>query len=169
MRSKECVRDLLFLVTFTWIIISSSIIIVWGLSLPSNPSINRRTAINTAIASPFLFSSSPSAAASVVIENPNPRAITTVRLNSPNQKAGLELYDIQIGTPPRNVVAVKSVNMNGQGARDGAERGMILLDYANREDLIARLSSGVYPIEIRLFNLALGGDSIGDLGRLRNT
>jgi hypothetical protein len=55
--------------------------------------------------------------------------------------------------------------MNGQGARDGAERGMILLDYANREDLIARLQSGVYPIEIRLFNLALGGDSIGDLGR----
>jgi hypothetical protein len=42
---------------------------------------------------------------------------------------------------------------------------MILLDYANREELIARLSSGAYPIEIRLFNLALGGDSIGDLGR----
>lgn len=55
--------------------------------------------------------------------------------------------------------------MNGQGAKDGAERGMILLDYANREELIARLSSGVYPIEIRLFNLALGGDSLGDLGR----
>jgi len=63
------------------------------------------------------------------------------------------------------VVAVKSVQMNGQGARDGAERGMILLDYTNREDLIARFQSGVYPIEIRLFNLALGGDSIGDLGR----
>lgn len=78
---------------------------------------------------------------------------------------GLELYDINIGTPPRNVVAVKAAQMNGQGARDGAERGMILLDYANREELIARLSSGVYPIEIRLFNLALGGDSLGDLGR----
>jgi FK506-binding protein 2 len=130
---------------------------------------NRRTALSTAIASPLLLASksSPSAAAdaSLVIENPNPRAITTVRLSSPNQKAGLELYDTQIGTPPRNVVAVKSVQMNGQGARDGAERGMILLDYANREDLIARLQSGVYPIEIRLFNLALGGDSIGDLGR----
>ena len=55
--------------------------------------------------------------------------------------------------------------MSGQGARDGAERGMILLDYADREELIARLSNGVYPIEIRLFNLALGGDSLGDLGR----
>ena len=131
--------------------------------------IDRRTALSTAIASPLLLTSksSPSSAAdaSLVIENPNPRAITTIRLNSPNQKAGLELYDTQIGTPPRNVVAVKSVQMNGQGARDGAERGMILLDYANREDLIARLQSGVYPIEIRLFNLALGGDSIGDLGR----
>lgn len=130
--------------------------------------INRRTALSAAIASPLLLTSksSPSAAAaSLVIENPNPRAITTIRLNSPNQKAGLELYNTQIGTPPRNVVAVKSVQMNGQGARDGAERGMILLDYANREDLIARLQSGVYPIEIRLFNLALGGDSIGDLGR----
>ena len=166
-RSGECVGDLRsFLLFFVaCVIFSSSKIIAWGLSLPSNSLIDRRTAINTAIASPFLFLSSPSAAASVVIENPNPRAITTIRLNSPNQKAGLELYDIQIGTPPRNVVAVKSVNMNGQGARDGAERGMILLDFANREDLIARLSSGVYPIEIRLFNLALGGDSIGDLGR----
>jgi predicted amidohydrolase len=134
----------------------------------SDSLINRRTALSTAIASPLLLASeSPpsAAAASLVIENPNPRAITTIRINSPNQKAGLELYDTQIGTPPRNVVAVKSVQMNGQGARDGAERGMILLDYANREDLIARLQSGVYPIEIRLFNLALGGDSIGDLGR----
>ena len=146
--------------------IFSSGTFVWSLSLPSKFLIDRRTAINSALVSPFLISSSPSSAVSnTVIENPNPRGITTVRLNSPNQKAGLELYDIQIGTPPRNVVAVNSVQMNGQGARDGAERGMILLDYSNREELFARLSSGVYPIEIRLFNLALGGDSIGDLGR----
>lgn len=165
-RAGEWVGDLrgfLYFLVVVWIFSSSKT--VWSISLSSNSLINRRTAINTAIASPFLLASSPSAAASVAIENPNPRAITTVRLNSPNQKAGLELYDIQIGTPPRNVVAVKSVQMNGQGARDGAERGMILLDYTNREDLIARLQSGVYPIEIRLFNLALGGDSIGDLGR----
>jgi len=150
-----------------WIIVfSSSILSGWGLSLPSKFFIDRRTAVTTAILSPFLLKSAPSNASSTpIIANPNPRAITTIRLNSPNQKAGLELFDIKIGTPPRNVVAVKSVQINGQGARDGAERGMILLDYANREELIARLSSGAYPIEIRLFNLALGGDSIGDLGR----
>ncbi|KAK1734431.1 peptidyl-prolyl cis-trans isomerase, FKBP type [Skeletonema marinoi] len=165
-RYGECTRDLRgFIFCMVWIIFSSCIL-AWGLSLPSKHLINRRTAINTAIVSPFLLTSSPSNAVSpTTIENPNPRAITTIRLNSPNQKAGLELYNIQIGTPPRDVVAVKAVQVNGQGARDGAERGMILLDYANREDLIARLTSGVYPIEIRLFNLALGGDSIGDLGR----
>lgn len=159
------IRDLRGFLMVWIIFFSSSISVVWGLSLPSK-FFSRRTAINTAIVSPFLLTSSSSNAVSdTTISNPNPRAITTIRLNTPNQKAGLELYDIKIGTPPRNVVAVKSVQMSGQGARDGAERGMILLDYADREELIARLSNGVYPIEIRLFNLALGGDSLGDLGR----
>lgn len=42
---------------------------------------------------------------------------------------------------------------------------MILLDYLNAKDVVTRLSNGPYPVDIRLFNLALGGDALGDLGR----
>lgn len=59
---------------------------------------------------------------------------------------------------------------SGEGAKVGAQRGMILLDYTNIEDVLKRISnngpsSSSYPIEIRLYNLALGGDAVGDLGR----
>lgn len=128
--------------------------------------VSRRTAINTALASPvLLLSDVASSSSEQTIANPNPRAITTVRINSPNERAGLELYDVNIGTPPHNVLAVQKVQLNGQAAKAGAQRGMILLDYVNKNDLIDRYESGIYPIDIRLYNLALGGDGIGDLGR----
>lgn len=129
--------------------------------------VSRRTAINTALASPVLLlsDSASSSEQTIAIANPNPRAITTVRINSPNERAGLELFDVNIGTPSHNVLAVKAVQLNGQAAKSGAQRGMILLDYTNKNDLVERYESGVYPIDIRLYNLALGGDGIGDLGR----
>ena len=98
------------------------------------------------------------------ISNPNPRAITTIRLDSPRKYAGLELYDVTIGAPPRNVVAVRSVRADGEGARAGAQRGMILMDFADAKSVVKRVSAGPYPLELRLYNLALGGDAIGDLG-----
>mmetsp|Transcript_11648 Transcript_11648/g.21007 ORF Transcript_11648/g.21007 Transcript_11648/m.21007 type:complete len:361 (-) Transcript_11648:651-1733(-) len=148
---------------------------------------DRRSAIATAI-SPFLLVSEDSAPTSTSssldtlpsppqavsslpptpsggIINPNPRGITTIRIDSPKQSAGLELYQTIIGTPSRNVLAVRSVSTDGQGARAGAQRGMILLDYANVKDVAKRIAAGKYPIELRLYNLAMGGDAIGDLGR----
>jgi len=129
--------------------------------------ISRRRVINTALASPILLLSeiASSSEQTIAILDPNPRAITTVRINSPNERAGLELFDVNIGTPSHNVLAVKAVQLTGQAAKAGAQRGMILLDYTNKSDLVERYESGVYPIEIRLYNLALGGDGIGDLGR----
>lgn len=62
-------------------------------------------------------------------------------------------------------MAVLSARMGGEGAKAGAQRGMILMDYANIEDVLKQISDGPYPIEIRLYNLALGGDAVGDLGR----
>ena len=101
---------------------------------------------------------------STPISNINPRAIVTIRLDSPRKYAGLELYDVKIGTPSRNVVAVRSVRPDGEGGRAGAERGMILLDYTDAKSVVKRIA-GPYPLELRLYNLALGGDGIGDLGR----
>lgn len=62
-------------------------------------------------------------------------------------------------------MAVLSVRPGGIGAKYGAQRGMILLDYTKMEDVLKRISNGPYPIELRLYNLALGGDAVGDLGR----
>ena len=152
---------------------------------------DRRTAIATSISMPFLIASADSASAVSsdssstpqstpvatenitglpIIANPNPRGITSILINSPKQSAGLELYETKIGTPRRTVVAVRSVRAGGEGAKVGAQRGMILLDYTNIEDVLKRISnngpsSSSYPIEIRLYNLALGGDAVGDLGR----
>jgi FK506-binding protein 2 len=98
------------------------------------------------------------------IANPNPRAITTIRLDSPRKYAGLELYDVTIGNPPRGVVAVRSVRADGEGARSGAQRGMILMDFPDAKAVVKRVSAGPYPLELRLYNLALGGDAVGDLG-----
>ena len=75
------------------------------------------------------------------------------------------MYDVTIGTPPRNVVAVRSVRADGEGSRAGAQRGMILMDYADAQAVVRRVSAGPYPLELRLYNLALGGDAIGDLGQ----
>ena len=97
------------------------------------------------------------------LANPNPRAITTIRLDSPRKYAGLELYDVTIGTPPRNVVAVRSVRADGEGSRAGAQRGMVLMDYADAQAVVRRVSAGPYPLELRLYNLALGGDAVGDV------
>jgi hypothetical protein len=131
--------------------------------------LNRRSAIiATSISLPTLFTSNAAYSATdsnPVISAPNPRAITTIDINSPNQSAGLELYTVQIGTPRRNVVAVLSVRPNGLGAKFGVQKGMILLDFTKIEDVLKRISNGPYPIELRLYNLALGGDAVGDLGR----
>lgn len=147
--------------------------------------LNRRCTIESIIASQFLLLSPPSederplffnsnllASAEVArsssasgIVNPNQRAITTITISSPRQSAGLELRDAIIGTPSRRVLAVQSVKRDGEGYRAGAQRGMILLDYASKSDLVTRVANGPYPIEIRLYNLALGGDALGDLGR----
>ena len=37
---------------------------------------------------------------------------------------------------------------------------MILLDYVNAHNMVKRIASGVFPIEIQLYNLALGGDAL---------
>jgi len=42
---------------------------------------------------------------------------------------------------------------------------MILMDYPDAQAVVKRVSAGPYPLELRLYNLALGGDAIGDLGQ----
>lgn len=93
------------------------------------------------------------------------RAITNVWLSSPQVRAGVELVDETIGTPPRNVVAVRSVRLDGAAIRNGVQNGMILTGFDRAVDVVERIKNGPYPIDLRFLNLAAGGDAIGMEGR----
>ncbi|VEU36944.1 unnamed protein product [Pseudo-nitzschia multistriata] len=95
--------------------------------------------------------------------------IVIVRLDSPKDSLGVEIYDTTLrGT---NVVAIRRIvvpNKNNRFLREGMilrtkESGGSNSDYTSRE-LVERLRSGPYPLEIGFQNLAAGGDAISDLG-----
>lgn len=73
-----------------------------------------------------------------------------------------------IGTPPRTVAAVRSVQPGGAASRVGVKPGTILLgnNYSGgAKSVYDRLRVGPYPVVLQFFDLAGGGDAIGDLGR----
>jgi hypothetical protein len=80
---------------------------------------------------------------------------------------GLEVADVLVGTPPRNVVAIKRFSSSGLAARQvpSLQPGMLIKDYPTSKTLVERLQKGPYPIDLELVNLAASGDAIGDMGR----
>lgn len=91
--------------------------------------------------------------------------IVTVRLESSRDSLGVEIYDTTLRG--KNIVAIRRVveaNKNNKLLREG----MILRpnnggSYSSKE-LVEKLRSGPYPLEINFLNLAAGGDAISDLG-----
>lgn len=124
--------------------------------------INRRdfVARSMSLLLPTLVTTTTSASAAT-----DPRAITTLRLNSPNEKAGLRLTQVTIGTPPRSVVAVESVAPSGLAAKAGVKEGVILLDYEDAKSVLNKIQNGPYPLQLNFYNLAAGGDAFGDMGK----
>ena len=106
------------------------------------------------------------------LSNPPESSITRISLESPRKYAGLELYDIKLGNPHlRSAVAIRSVRPDGEGARAGAEPGMVVLDFTTSRSVVERIA-GPYPIELKVCNLArvenvlaAGGD--GAIGGIR--
>lgn len=95
----------------------------------------------------------------------DPRATIILRLEK-GDRAGLELYDTTIGTPPRNVVAIKRILPNGKANRNGRiQQGMILPQFPDAQSVTEKVIQGPYPIDIEIYNLAAGGDAFGDLGK----
>lgn len=139
-----------------------------GLPAQTKPtSFNRRSAfahLATVPAAALLISSDP-ALASIV--DPEPRAITTVIIDSAQSRAGVELYDVTIGTPPKSYPAVRSLNPAGAAFSANVQPGMILLGNFpdGSKSVVGRIKNGPYPIVLQFYNLAAGGDAIGDLGR----
>jgi len=93
------------------------------------------------------------------------RATTTLQVTSPNTKLGLELKEFVIGTPPRTVVAVQHVRPNSLAARAGIQEGSVVVDYTSAQELIKRIQNGPFPLTLKFYNLAAGGDAIGDFGK----
>lgn len=94
------------------------------------------------------------------------RSTVTLRLNSPDQKAGLKLREVTIGSsPPRAAVAVERVLPGGLAERVGVQPGVVLLDFSDPKSVADRLRNGPYPIDLKFYSLAAGGDAFGDLGK----
>mmetsp|Transcript_14598 Transcript_14598/g.21912 ORF Transcript_14598/g.21912 Transcript_14598/m.21912 type:complete len:311 (+) Transcript_14598:37-969(+) len=125
---------------------------------------SRRTTITS-----FLKHASAGVATAFLIQPQQPslaydqaRVLTLI---SPKDKLGLELVEVNIGNPSRRVVAVKSRDPFGVAAAQNIEAGYILPEYSSAKELIQRIQSGPYPIELKFINLAAGGDAIGDMGK----
>ena len=91
--------------------------------------------------------------------------VVTVRLDSPEESLGVEIYDTTLRG--NTVVAIRKIvvpNKNNQFLMEG----MILRPRnggnVTAKDLVQRLRSGPYPLEIDFVNLAAGGDAISDMG-----
>jgi len=91
--------------------------------------------------------------------------VKVVRISSPQQRLGLELTEVKIGTPSRSVVAVKSIDPFGLAAKQNVQVGTVLTDFPSAKVLIQQIQNGPYPIDLRFTNLAAGGDAIGDMGK----
>jgi FK506-binding protein 2 len=99
------------------------------------------------------------------LDDVDTRATTTLQVTSPNVKIGLELREIVIGTPPRTVVAVKQVAPNSLASRAGIQEGLIVLDYTSARELVETIKNGLFPFKLKFYNLAAGGNAIGDFGK----
>ena len=92
-----------------------------------------------------------------------------ILLQSPNDRVGLQLMDVTIGNPPRQVVAVRNVLSQSLDTRINDERqkvqaGMVLNGYSSAAQVVERLKTGPFPLELTFRNLAAGGDAISDQG-----
>jgi FK506-binding protein 2 len=118
---------------------------------------NRRVALShliTPAAALLVLSSSAPALASIA--EPDPQGITTVILHSSKEKAGVELYDVKLGTPPKSYPAVRSVDPAGAASSAGVKPGMIMLGNFpdGSKSVVARMKQNLYPLVFQFYNLA---------------
>jgi FK506-binding protein 2 len=120
---------------------------------------NRRAVLSSSAVLPIFLVSPP--AFSVTIANPPlPQAIKTLVLDSPGTSAGVQLYDVKIGSV--NYVAVRSVQPGGLAGLNGVGEGMILLgkDSTSAADVANRIKNGRYPIVLQFYNLAAEDEGV---------
>lgn len=84
----------------------------------------------------------------------------------PQDRLGWELYEVDIGSPPRSVVAIRGSTGSAftTTTNQKLQTGMILEDFGSLDKLKTRLQTGPYPVELVFSNLGAGGDAISDTG-----
>ena len=95
-------------------------------------------------------------------ESGNAGTAVKVILRSPQDRLGLELYETEIGSPSRRVVAIRAFNSGASissSSRQGLQVGMVLKEFSSLDTLKERLKSGPYPVELAFFSL--GADAYG--------
>jgi FKBP-type peptidyl-prolyl cis-trans isomerase len=90
----------------------------------------------------------------------DPRAIVTIRLESSTDRLGLQLVNTSLRGKPIAVIQQVMSNKNNRKL----EPGMILLNFESAKDVVDRIQSGPFPLELKFYNLAAGGDAFNDLG-----
>jgi FK506-binding protein 2 len=121
---------------------------------PSLPS--RRTALSQVVAATGATVAAPAWAS---LSSPKTSAITTVILDSKQDRIGVELANVSIGT--NTFPAVKSVSALGVASESGVVPGMVLLGIqgGTSQAVVERIKNGPYPIVLQFYNLAKEDDS----------
>ena len=97
------------------------------------------------------------------VDVPDPRAIVTIRLESSNDRLGLQLANTSLRGKP--IVFIQQVPGTGTKLTRKLDPGMIVLDYQDAKDIVNRIKNGPYPIDLKFYNLAAGGDAFNDMGQ----
>jgi hypothetical protein len=92
------------------------------------------------------------------------RGDVTLTVQSAQDRIGLELINVKIGTPPLPVVAIRRVVSNSNVNSKFLQPGMVLRAYPYAVDVQERLAKGPYPVQLTFSNLAAAGDAISDFG-----
>jgi FK506-binding protein 2 len=101
--------------------------------------------------------SCPSSIAKAAYEDSN----ITLRLETPDDKAGIALYDVTIGTPPRTVPAIKRLVDNTRRNAQ-LQPGLVLKGYPNSLAVLDRIRQGPYPIQLEFYNLDASKGELGE-------
>ncbi|CAB9509495.1 FK506-binding protein 2 [Seminavis robusta] len=83
-----------------------------------------------------------------------------LRLDTPEDKAGLVLYEVTIGSPSRKVVAIKQVLTYRPNLK--LQPGLVLKDWPNAMSVLNRIRQGPYPIELQFYNLDASNGELGE-------
>ena len=102
-------------------------------------------------------SSVPSSLANAAYEDSN----ILLRLETPDDKAGIVLFDVTVGTPPRTVSAIKRVIENNR-KNVPLQPGLVLKGYPNSLAVLNRIRQGPYPIELEFYNLDASKGELGE-------